>query len=326
MLLWVGAAIFFLTVLNSLVGLLTAETFAQHLLVTVVVWIGAFLISRPAFPSQWAATVTAFCTLTVLIEFQYEFWANPTALGFGYVLMIMIAGSPLVLSPMALAYVQAIAVIGAMVIVRDAPESVLRPATNGDWVIAAVTAAITGFILLFQRLRSIDELGEVTRDAEVMANTDRLTGLNNRHGMEEAMPQLLERARASGEHVHVSFVDIDWLKTANDVHGHEFGDAVILAVANAVSASLCANEHAVARWGGDEFLVMGIGNDTDEQDLGTRILEHIRTYSALDLVRWPGSVSTGSASGPAASVSLADLIDEADARMYANRRAKRATP
>lgn len=323
---WIGFAILVLAVLNVAIGLLTLRTFALHASITLIVWIGAWLISRPWFEARWSAPITALCTLVVVGEFQYEYWVNPTPLGFGYIMMIMIAGSPIVLSPMALAYVSSLAVIGSIIIVGHAPHDVLLPANDADWVIGAITAAVAGFILLFQRLRSIDELGEVTRRAEAAANTDQLTGLNNRHGMEEAMPALLEKARLAGSEVHIAFVDIDWLKTANDAHGHEFGDSVILAVANAVRASLCDNEHAIARWGGDEFLVLGIGTDGGETDLGTRIVEHIRNHSDLDLVKWPGSVSTGTASGPALGASLPDLIEHADAVMYARRRAKRSTP
>lgn len=323
MLFWIGTAIFVLSVLNAAVGLTTAGTFALHVGIGLIVWACAWAISRPWFEPQWAAAVTGAASIFVLAEFQHEYWRDPTTLGFGYILMIMIGGAPIVLSPIVLAYVASLGFIGTCVIVAAAPQSVLEPASAADWLILAASAEVGGFILLFQRLRSIDELGEVTRQARLAATTDALTGLFNRRGLEEVMTAQVTLARVSRETVHACFVDIDWLKTANDTHGHEFGDAIIVAVADAVRASVPATD-SLARWGGDEFLVFGIGEALDDDALHDRIIEHLRT-SGLDLSKWPGTVSVGSASAASVEVQLHELIEQADARMYARRRAHRTT-
>lgn len=323
MLVWVGVAIFLLTVLNVAVGLITFHTFLLHASVSVIVWAAAWAVSRPQFPAKWAAPLAGVCAIVVIGEFQSEYWVHPTAIGFGYILMIMLGAGPIILSPRLVLLVDTCAVFGSVVIVRAAPTAALAGTKAADWILAAVTAEACGFVLLHQRLRSIDELGAVTRRAHATANTDALTGLHNRHGMERAMSVLLETARRAGQEVHVTFVDIDWLKTANDIHGHEFGDSVILAVANAVRDLMQDEGHAIARWGGDEFLVMGIGSGRHADELSAHVLEHIRR-SGLDLNKWPGSVSVGSASADAASVNLRELIELADARMYERRREQRS--
>ncbi len=321
-LLWVGVAILGLAGFDVVVGFLDVHTTLLHAGVSIVLWTSAFVISRKRFPSILVTAVTGACALAVTAEFQYEFWSNPTAIGFGYVLMVMTAVGPLMLNPMALSYVALLSTVGSIIIIEQAPLSVLDYAEPTDWVVAAVTAQVLGFILLFMRLRSIDELGKMTRRAELYATTDPLTGLYNRRGLENVMTRIVALARVSHANVYACFVDIDWLKTANDDHGHAFGDQVIRVVADAVRA--CVPDSAViARWGGDEFLVFGTGPAIDDDELTAKLLAYIAS-SRLDLAKWPGSVSVGSSASPAAEVQLGDLIYQADERMYARRRAQRS--
>lgn len=318
---WIGAAIFMLSVINIAVGALTVRTFLLHLSISVIVWIGGWVISRPWCPDSKASLITGFCSLVVILEFEYEYWIDPTPLGFGYILMIMIGGATIVLSPLLVGYIGSIGILGSVLIVAAAPHSVLAPGNDGDWILAAVTASVIGYILLFQRLRSIDELGEVTRRAKLAASTDTLTGLLNRRGLEEVMTAQVTLARVSRDTVHACFVDIDWLKTANDTYGHEFGDSIIVAVADAVRA--CVHEgDSIARWGGDEFLVFGRGPAHDDDALHDRIIEHLRA-SDFDFTRWPGTVSIGSATASSIDLQLHELIQQADVRMYERRRAQR---
>ena len=321
-LLWVGVAIMGLTGLDVAVEFPDTRTALLHTGVSLVVWTAAFAISRERFPSKLATALTGACALVVTAAFQYEFWLNPTAIGFGYVLMVMTAVGPILLSPMVLSYVALLSTLGGIVIITQAPVSVLDAAQPADWVVAAIIAEVIGFILLFMRLRSIDELGKVTRRAELYATTDPLTGLYNRRGLENVMTRIVTLSRVSHSNVYACFVDIDWLKTANDDHGHAFGDQVIRVVADAVRA--CVPESAViARWGGDEFLVFGAGPAIDDDVLTANLLEYIAS-SKLDVAKWPGSVSVGSAAAPAVEVQLGDLIYQADERMYARRRAQRS--
>lgn len=317
---WVGVAIAILTALNAAVGLLNAHTIALHLSISVIVWIAAFVISRPGFAPRLVPGLVGVCTVLVTAEFQYEVWVEPTPLGYGYVLMIMLAGAPMLLSPSVLLWVGTASIAGSVAIATVDPW-VMAPGNRADWVIAAVTAEVIGAILLLLRLRSIDDLGKVMRAAEAIATHDALTGLLNRRGMEQVLPGIVAHASRRGEQMYACFVDIDWLKTANDTYGHDFGDEVIRAVASSVAACVAPGA-AIARWGGDEFLVVNVGANVGDDELAAALRRSLETHG-IDLAKWPGAVSIGSATAKATETSIASLIAAADAHMYERRRTKR---
>lgn len=88
-----------------------------------------------------------------------------------------------------------------------------------------------------------------------LANTDPLTGLANRASLDDRMGQLVARRRRQpGADFTVLMVDINGLKEANDLHGHDVGDRLIVSVAEALR-SVCRDSDLVARMGGDEFVI-----------------------------------------------------------------------
>lgn len=96
-----------------------------------------------------------------------------------------------------------------------------------------------------------------------LAAHDALTSLANRHQLLERMRSLLSKAAVSpGRHVAVIFVDLDDFKPVNDTYGHAAGDAVLVEVAQRLSANV-RHDDVVARIGGDEFVV-ALPNMRDE--------------------------------------------------------------
>jgi diguanylate cyclase (GGDEF)-like protein len=93
------------------------------------------------------------------------------------------------------------------------------------------------------------------------ARTDGLTGLANRRAMEAAATRELKLARRDGRDVAVALLDIDHFKRVNDRFGHEAGDKVLQSMASAIKACMRETDF-VARWGGEEFLVLLPGADT----------------------------------------------------------------
>jgi diguanylate cyclase (GGDEF)-like protein len=109
---------------------------------------------------------------------------------------------------------------------------------------------------------SIDTLATRMRERELQrkllheaATHDSLTGLLNRPAIFEYLTHDVSRRREAGETVAVLFVDLDGLKPLNDVHGHDAGDAAILATAIALTRATDQCD-VVGRLGGDEFLVV----------------------------------------------------------------------
>jgi diguanylate cyclase (GGDEF)-like protein len=112
---------------------------------------------------------------------------------------------------------------------------------------------IVGFIVLF--LASARSLNERFEEEEAASRTDSLTGLLNRRGFLEAGDGALVRARRSGKPLSVVISDIDHFKAVNDAHGHAAGDAALKQLATALRSAVRAQD-AVARWGGEEFILL----------------------------------------------------------------------
>jgi diguanylate cyclase (GGDEF)-like protein len=93
------------------------------------------------------------------------------------------------------------------------------------------------------------------RRMESMALTDPLTGLLNRRSMEQRLREAAQGFARSGRPFSVVMADVDHFKRVNDVHGHAVGDRVLRAVATLFGEGLRAHD-AVARWGGEEFLLL----------------------------------------------------------------------
>lgn len=93
------------------------------------------------------------------------------------------------------------------------------------------------------------------RRLEMMATTDKLTGLANRQAYDLLMTQALKDSQRSGETMSLLLFDIDNFKVINDKHGHLAGDHVITKVGEIAKEALRASD-IVCRWGGEEYIVL----------------------------------------------------------------------
>ncbi|MBO6154492.1 MAG: diguanylate cyclase [Lachnospiraceae bacterium] len=111
-------------------------------------------------------------------------------------------------------------------------------------------------------LNSDDELGEVCKDArrmqrniQVLVEIDTLTKLNNRRYGGNRLKTIMKKGEDSGMPFCVCIGDIDFFKKVNDTYGHDAGDEVLKSVAGVLNASM-KGKGFVARWGGEEFLIV----------------------------------------------------------------------
>jgi len=114
-------------------------------------------------------------------------------------------------------------------------------------------------VVLSERVRSHNEfiaqsIGDIRR-FERHATTDALTGLRNRHAMEESFPREVRRCQDDDLPVSLIMIDVDGFKSFNDRFGHVAGDRVLSAVAQVLQTQFRTKDHLV-RFGGDEFAVL----------------------------------------------------------------------
>jgi len=104
-----------------------------------------------------------------------------------------------------------------------------------------------------------------------MAQTDPLTGAANRRALEERFDQAAYKADRYGTLFSTIILDLDKFKEINDTHGHLQGDAVLKRVADTIAATIRPTD-LLARWGGDEFIILMDGEEDDADSLARRIL------------------------------------------------------
>ncbi len=122
---------------------------------------------------------------------------------------------------------------------------------------------------------------KLAAEAQVLANTDPLTGLPNRRCSLERLRAAVENARESGRPLCVVMFDIDHFKQVNDGHGHQTGDDVLVHVAE-IARQQVRGTDLVGRIGGEEFvwLIPGVGM-TEAHQLAERLRSAIAAGSGL---------------------------------------------
>lgn len=163
------------------------------------------------------------------------------------------------------------------------------------------------------------------REAELrmLSLADDLTGLYNRRGLFALGEHAMRSAHRRGLGLGVIYLDVDGLKRINDRFGHHQGDQALRAVADILRE--CIRESDVlARTGGDEFVVLAEDGPADTVDLTRRLERRITTFNARGEEPFRLSVSIGTVQWDARErVTLQELIERADQRMYDVKRSKR---
>ena len=159
--------------------------------------------------------------------------------------------------------------------------------------------------------------GRSEAEAKLSANIDSLTGIANRAAFMLAAEKLLARCRYDNVPVSAVMFDLDGFKRINDSHGHAIGDAVIRKFCEVASAAI-RHTDVFGRLGGEEFAVV-LGRSSIEP--ATVRAERIRVAFAesADRVRdraVSATVSGGVAASHDAEITLAALLEQADAALY----------
>jgi diguanylate cyclase (GGDEF)-like protein/PAS domain S-box-containing protein len=165
-----------------------------------------------------------------------------------------------------------------------------------------------------------DISAEVHREERIrfLAEHDQLTRLPNRVFFQDRLRDLLHSQRGREQHGVLLALDLDGFKDINDTFGHDVGDALIVAVAERLLATVRA-EDVLARLGGDEFAIVQIGlrqGSVEDAELAERLLDAFHTPFHAGGKELAIGVSIGIARFPTDGYSLEDVMKAADLAMY----------
>lgn len=149
------------------------------------------------------------------------------------------------------------------------------------------------------------------------ATHDALTGLPNRSLLMDRLDQAITRAERSQQAVAVLFMDLDRFKRINDSLGHAVGDEVLKEVSQRLQTA-CRKHDTVARWGGDEFVVIleGITNRESVITVVSKMVESVSQDLHLAGMTFPCTCSVGIVMAPQEGTDPDALLAMADAAMY----------
>ena len=215
---------------------------------------------------------------------------------------------------------------GATVAILGVSRDELPAHTAEDIRFCAQVGAVVAVALDNERLQTQlrDQLAEqkrATTAAHRAAVHDPLTGLANRRVLVDRLHAASSRMNGS---TALLLIDLDGFKYVNDLHGHSFGDLVLIEVAGRLAATVKSSPRAgwatLVRLGGDEFAVLlaDVTDPGEPGDLAKALLACLQSPLTSVELPAPISASIGVALGPASAASL--LLRHADIAMY---RAKR---
>lgn len=234
--------------------------------------------------------------------------------GYGFLPLILAVG--LAIFPLTL--VESAAVVGAVLIAQ-----VL--ATAASWQ-HLDPAAVVVQLWLFAIIATAGMLAGISQLACMIALVrdairDPLTGVFSRHSGEELLELQFINSVRTATPLSLAFIDLDHFKSINDDHGHESGDCVLVCAADRLRNGLRTGD-VLARWGGEEFILIMPNTEAGQ------------AVAALERVRCAGLGERPDGQAVTASIGLAErvfdravhwceLVDTADRRMYAAKRAGR---
>ena len=174
-----------------------------------------------------------------------------------------------------------------------------------------------GELLFVLVLRDLTERAQRERALQRIAFKDDLTGILNRRGLHERADIGRPAARRSRDGFGLLIIDIDGFKDLNDSHGHAAGDAVLKTVASRLASCLRADD-AVARWGGDEFVVLlhGVAHPDDLATAAAKLHDVLRRPHTIDHRPLDVKVSIGAALRPVHGRDFDTVLVAADKALY----------
>ena len=174
------------------------------------------------------------------------------------------------------------------------------------------TESIRLMLLVEDLRREQERTREENRILRQYAETDALTNLPNRYALGRHLDEVFRRAYETGGRLCIGIADIDDFKSFNDRHGHARGDDCLVQVGGELSAVAGACGMFVARYGGDEFVLVGEGMDESvRQKIESGLRDRVDVNLSFGMYSFI----------PDEQTRIWDCLAEADRRMYREKRA-----
>ncbi len=217
-----------------------------------------------------------------------------------------------------------IVVVGVAVVVAaiwfSVPNRALGPVdrsgeSNLDGLLALIVVVPLGASIF--AIRRYRDAVAAQRELAHLSDHDALTRLPNRRNILAVLPAAFVKARSLNTRSGVMFVDLDGFKAVNDTYGHEVGDRLMIAVAERLREH-CGTDRWVARYGGDEFVVLDPSPAVPElsKRFAVTLVDLLSQPFQLGEDRISISASVGVAFGSSTD-EPEEVIKHADLAMYA---------
>ncbi len=282
--------------------------------VGIVLVIVSIITSRRSPPGS-VATAALAVLLVATVALCVAMLASGTLAQTVYIQLLIVVAGPVMLRPGWFA----VTLVALWSLWLGSAAALSGSAEPAGWMLAMLAATVVSIVLHTMRTDSLRALGNALLAAESAAVRDPLTGLLNRRGLDVVGAEVLALAKRSREPMSCTFVDVDGLKGINDEFGHEAGDRLIVAVAETLSG-VFREADVVARWGGDEFVVLALGAGPRVEDVERRLADRL-AHAHTD---GKASLSAGRVVHmPWQDEGLLTITERADQEMYRRRRLRR---
>lgn len=207
-----------------------------------------------------------------------------------------------------------VGMVMGLIVTAGSTRPELAESYLGDWRLGPLVIAVYALFgwLLSNWVQERHALRHRTDEAEELskkANTDPLTGISNRRAADAWLKEMGTSARRCA----VIFLDIDHFKSVNDTYGHDTGDAVLKEFATLLRNRIRSHD-MVARWGGEEFVVL-LSSLTQEEALS--IAENLRKrIEAIDTPKLPRVTASLGVAHSQSGGSIEATIKAADEALY----------
>ena len=192
-------------------------------------------------------------------------------------------------------------------------------------LLPVVSAGVQSYdygIILGQVGFTLSELLIYFNNQKKEANYDELTGVYNRRAFNKRANKIFY----SNKSMFLMLMDVDDFKIINDKYGHLEGDKALIQIADILNMAInnTNKNYSLARYGGDEFVIVGnVQNKNEVAQLIAKIEEEEKKYNKETNNKYNIKLSIGCALQNDNHTSVEDLIKEADNLMYAKKRKKK---